>query len=135
MIKVDTVVAKETTYVAAWTAVLSLLMQAVFIFLQKWDYTVLLGNLWGGAISVLNFFVMGLFIQKAVLQTEQEARKTIKLSYTLRTGLLFVFVVIGVVLPFFATAPLLISLFFSRIAIFLKIFQKNTEKEAVESNE
>ena len=135
VMKVDQTVLKETTYVAVWTIVLSLLMQAVFLFLHKWDYTVLLGNLWGGAVSVLNFFCMGLFIQKAVNTDQDEARKIIKLSHSLRTLALFVLVVIGVWLPCFSPLAVILSLFFSRIGIFIKAFQLKQTKEATNQHE
>ena len=64
--KVDKTVAKETEYIAFFSVVLSVLMQAVFLIIGKWNYTVLLGNIWGIIIAVGNFFVMGLFVQKAV---------------------------------------------------------------------
>lgn len=133
--KVEMTVKKETTYIAAWAAILSLLMQAIFILLKKWDYTVLLGNLWGGTIAVANFFVMGLFVQKAVTQTEDEARKTIKLSYSLRNVALLVLVILGVVAPFFSTGAVLIPLFFPSIAVYLKAFKPKKGKEANQKNE
>ncbi|MBE7040960.1 MAG: hypothetical protein E7400_03230 [Ruminococcaceae bacterium] len=132
--KVEKVVAKETTYVAVLTLLLSVLMQAVFLFMHKWDYTVLLGNLWGGAISVLNFFCMGLFVQKAVLKEPEEAKKIIKLSQTLRTFILFVLVAVGVLLPCFSAIAVILPLFFSRIGIFVKAFQLKA-KEAAHRNE
>ncbi len=133
--KVENVVKKETTYVAVCVAILSLIMQAVFILLKKWDYTVLLGNLWGGTIAVSNFFVMGLFVQKAVTQTEIEARKTVKLSYTLRNMVLLLLVILGVVAPFFSTAAVLISLFFPSVAVYSKAFTPKKDKEASQKNE
>ena len=60
--KVDKTVAKETEYIAFFSVVLSVLMQAVFLIIGKWNYTVLLGNIWGIIIAVGNFFVMGLFV-------------------------------------------------------------------------
>lgn len=132
--KVEKIVAKETTYIAFWTLVLSVLMQAVFLFLHKWDYTVLLGNLWGGIISVLNFFCMGLFVQKAVSKDAEEAKKIIKLSQSVRMLVLFVLVVIGVLLPCFSAISVVLPLFFSRIGIFVKAFQIKS-KEASHQNE
>ena len=63
--KVDGTVRKETIYIAAAVLILSMLMQAVFLIIKQWDYTVLLGNLLGGGVAVLNFFLMGLTVQKA----------------------------------------------------------------------
>ncbi len=47
--KIDAIVRRETIYIAVWVGILSLLMEAVFLIIGKWDYTVLLGNLLSGA--------------------------------------------------------------------------------------
>lgn len=134
MIKPNKTILSETLYILLWTAILSVIMQVAFIALNHWDYTVLLGNLWGGSISVLNFFCMGLFIQKAVSVNQDEARKIIKLSQTLRTLALFVLIVIGILVPFFSTIAVILPLFFSRVGIFIKAFQIK-KKEAEHQNE
>ena len=43
MKKIEPVVYKETANIALWTLILSAIMQAVFLVIGKWDYTVLLG--------------------------------------------------------------------------------------------
>ena len=53
---VDKAVRQMTVYVAGWTLVFSLLMQAVFLVGGWWNLTVLFGNLLGGAAAVSNFF-------------------------------------------------------------------------------
>ena len=120
--KVDATVKKETIYIASWCAVLSLLMQAVFLILKYWDYTVLLGNLWGYIGAVANFFLMGLTVQKAVTKSEEEARKTIKLSHTLRSMFILIVAVIGISVPVFNMWAAIIPLLFPRIAIMFRSF-------------
>ena len=71
MAKVDKVVIKETKYIALWVVIFSLVMEAVFLIINKWDYTVLLGNLLSGTVGVLNFFLMGIGVQKAIMQEEK----------------------------------------------------------------
>lgn len=134
MVKPNKIVIAETLYILLWTAILSLVMQLIFVFTNHWDYTVLLGNVWGAFISVLNFFCMGLFIQKAVNVNQDEAKKIIKLSQTLRTLALFVLIVIGILMPFFSTIAVILPLFFSRFGIFIKAFQIK-KKEAEHQNE
>ena len=56
MKKIDATVLKETKYILFWALILSALMQAVFLIIRQWDYTVLLGNLLSGGSAVLNFF-------------------------------------------------------------------------------
>ena len=47
------------------------------------DYTVILGGLGGGAVAVLNFFLMGLTVQKAAAcEDEGSARMRLKASYS-----------------------------------------------------
>ena len=66
MKKIDETVLKETKYIAAWIFIFSVLMQAVFLVICEWNYTVLLGNILSAVFSVLNFFLMGLTVQKAL---------------------------------------------------------------------
>ncbi len=117
MKKIDKVVRNETGYIAAWVAVFSILMQAVFLIFQKWDYTVLLGNFLGAGVAVLNFFLMGLTVQAATAKSEKEAKGMMKLSQSLRTLLLFTAAVIGAAVPCFQIIASLLPLFFPRIAI------------------
>ena len=124
--KVDKTVIKETKYIASFVLILSVLMQAVFLMISKWDYTVLIGNLWGIIIAVGNFFVMGLFVQKAVTQDEKDARQTVKASQSLRFAGIFVLAVIGILVPFLNSIAVVIPLVFPRIAIMLRpLMNKN----------
>ena len=122
--KIDKTVIKETKYIAYFVAIFSVLMQAIFLIISKWDYTVLLGNIYGAVIAIGNFFVMGLFVQKAVLQEEKDARQTVKASQSIRMALVFILLAIGVII--FKQTPArmatVIPLIFPRIAIVLRVF-------------
>ena len=133
MPKIDKTVQKETGYIALWVLIFSILMQATFLVIGKWDLTVLFGNLLGGALAVLNFFLMGIGVQKAVRKEEKEARDLMKLSQTLRSFLVLVVVIVGVVLHCFHTVAVILPLFFPRIAVAIRpLFMKkeagNSEK-------
>lgn len=129
MAKVDKVVLKETKYIALWVIIFSLIMEAVFLIINKWDYTVLLGNLLSGAVGVLNFFLMGLGVQKAVMQEEKEAKQTMKVSNLLRMFLIFVTVVVGVTVSVFNNWAVIIPIFFPRISILLRpLFDKRKDE-------
>lgn len=120
--KIDKTVIKETKYIASFVIIFSVLMQAVFLMISKWDYTVLLGNLWGIIIAVGNFFVMGLFVQKAVTQDEKEARQTVRASQSLRMAAIFVLAAVGLII-FKQTSTrvaIVLPLIFPRIAIMLR---------------
>ncbi|MBE7037234.1 MAG: hypothetical protein E7403_08070, partial [Ruminococcaceae bacterium] len=110
-----------------------LIMQAIFLLIGKWDYTVLLGNLWGASVMVLNFYTMGLFVQKAVVAQEDDAKKIMKLSHMLRTLALFALIVIGVVVPWCSTLAVIISLFLSHFAILCKAYKDNFNLKKEES--
>ncbi|MBR2404406.1 MAG: ATP synthase subunit I [Clostridia bacterium] len=137
MIKADKTVVKETLWISAWICVLSVIMQAVFIFAHLWSYKVLLGNLLGAAVMILNFFFMGITVQQALGKDEADAKKLMKLSQSLRTLFIFVCVVLGVVLPCFSTIATIIPLFFPRIAVALRPLIKNKQeaKEVSVQNE
>ena len=126
--KIDKTIIKETKYVASFVVILSVLMQAVFLIIAKWNYTVLLGNIWGAALAVGNFFVMGLFVQKAVAQDEKDARQTIRASQSIRFAIIFLLAVVGILI--FKQKPtrvaILIPLVFPRIAIMIRpLIDKN----------
>ena len=122
--KIDKTVIKETKYIAAFVMIFSVLMQAIFLIINKWDYTVLLCNIYGAAVAIGNFFAMGLFVQKAVSQEEKDARQTVKASQSIRMALVFILLAIGVII--FKQTPArvatVIPLIFPRIAIMLRVF-------------
>ncbi len=125
MVKVDSTVKKETLFVFASVLILSALMQAVFLMIGKWDYTVLLGNVLSATASVLNFFLLGLTVQKCVNIEKEEAKKKIKLSQALRLLFMVVIAVLGAVLPCFNIFSTIIPLLFPRIAFVLRpLFNK-----------
>ncbi len=122
MKKIDPTVLKETAYITVFTIIFSMLMQSVFLILQKWDYTVLLGNLLGIIAVVLNFFLMGLTVQNAVQKEEKDAKNLMKLSQTGRLFMMFVFALIGYLVPVFNAIAVVIPFLFPRIAIMLRPF-------------
>ena len=125
MKKVDATVLQETKYVSVWVLILSVLMQSVFLVIRKWDYTVLLGNLLSGAISVLNFFLMGLTVQSALGKDEKEVKNAVKLSQTYRSLMMFAMLAVGVLVPVFNTLAVVIPVVFPRISfIFRPMFDK-----------
>ena len=117
---IDATVLKETRYIAGITVLLSVVMEAVFCIVGKWDFTVLLGHLWGGACAVLNFFLMGLTVQSAVTKEEKDAKNLIRFSQSARMLMLLVLAGIGYLVPVFHTIAVVIPLLFPRAAIFLR---------------
>lgn len=118
--KVDPVVLKETRFIAAVALILSALMQAVFLVIGQWDYTVLLGNLWGVLLAVGNFFLMGLTVQHCLTLEPDDAKKKMKLSQQGRLLMLLVLCMIGAALSCFNTIALLIPQFFPRLGVTIR---------------
>ena len=125
MKKIDAVVLKETKYIGLWVLIFSMLMQAVFLIIGKWHYSVLLGNLLTGFFAVLNFLLMGITVQRALGREEKEARTMIKVSQMYRNLMILVVAAVGVLLSCFNTVAVIVPLFFPRIAILmLPIFNR-----------
>lgn len=120
MRKIDETVLRETKYIGAVVLILSILMQAVFLILRFWNMTVLWGNLLSGVFAVLNFFLMGITVQKAVTKDEKGAADMMRFSQSMRNGMLLIVGVVGVSVSCFHPAAVLIPLFFPRIAVMLR---------------
>ena len=116
---VQPAVKKETKRVVKITAVGLILMWILFAVLHftmpdkvPLDYTVFLGGIGGGAVAVLNFFLMGLAVQKAASASDEgTARLKLKASYSQRFLMQILWVILAIVAPCFhfvaGIAPLL----------------------------
>ena len=114
--KIDGTVKKETAYVAAAEGVLVALMLAVYLIISKFTLNVLFAALISGGVSVLNFFMMGLTVQKAVtLEDDSDRRKLIRASQLLRLLIIGVVVIVCAVFPKLDIFALFIPLFFPRL--------------------
>ncbi len=122
MSKIDATVLKETKYIAGFVILLSVILEAIFLIIGKWDFRVLTGNLLSGTAGVLNFFLMGITVQEAVLKDEKDAKTTMKLSQTYRTLFLAIVLIIGLSVPCFNKIAVIITLFFPRLAIMARPF-------------
>lgn len=116
---VQPAVKKETKRIVKITAVGLILMWILFAVLHfampdkvPLDYTVFLGGIGGGAVAVLNFFLMGLAVQKAAAASDEgTARMKLKASYSQRFMMMILWVIVAIVAPCFhfvaGIAPLL----------------------------
>ena len=116
---VQPAVKKETKRVVKITAVGLILMWILFAVLHftmpdkvPLDYTVFLGGIGGGAVAVLNFFLMGLAVQKAASASDEGTeRMKLKASYSQRFLMQILWVILAIVAPCFhfvaGIAPLL----------------------------
>ena len=125
MVNSRSVILKETKFIFVWEILLSLPMQALFYILGEWDYTVLLGNTLSGVVAVLNFFLMGIAVRKAIGEKENDARKVITASCRCRLLMILILLVIGVTISAFHFWAMIPPLLFPRIAIaFRPLFDK-----------
>ena len=116
---VQPAVKKETKRIIKLTIVGRILMWILFAVLHfampdkvPVDYTVFLGGIGGGAVAVLNFFLMGLAVQKAASASDEgTARMKLKASYSQRFLMQILWVILAIVAPCFhfvaGIAPLL----------------------------
>lgn len=113
-------VKKETKNVAKYTGIGVVFMWVVFFILHMilpekvlFDYTVILGGLGGGFIAVLNFFLLGLTVQKvASTENEENAQKFMKTSYSKRMMLQAVWMIVAIAAPCFQFVAGLVPLLF-----------------------
>ena len=120
--KIDPTVRQETLFIAACVAVLTVLMEAVFLLTGFWDMTVLWGGLLGAFAATLNFFLMGMTVQKAVVKEEKDAKNLMRASQSLRLIMLLGFCALGAAIPVFNLVATLIPLLFPRMGVFLRGF-------------
>ncbi len=85
------------------------------------DYRVILAGICGGAVAVLNFFLMGITVQKVTeTEDEQAAVKKMRTSYTYRMLLQGIWAVLAIILPCFQFAAGLIPLLIPGASIKLR---------------
>lgn len=132
MIEIQPAVKQETRRITLFTAVGVVAMWVlfgVFHLIQPetvpFDYTVFLGGIVGGAIAVLNFFLMGLTGQKvASTENEDDARAKMKASYTQRLMLQILWIVLAIVAPCFQFVAGIAPLMFPSLGIKSMVFWK-----------
>lgn len=115
----------ETKKVAISTLVGVILMYIAFFALHAlmpekvpFDYTVILAGIGGGMIAVLNFFMMGLTVQKVVSDTDEDrAKMRMKSSYSQRTMMQMLWVIVAILVPCFHFVAGIVPLLFPGIGI------------------
>ncbi len=108
-------VVKTTLYVAAFSLVLSLIMELIFVIVGKWNLGVVYSNCLSWGVSVLNFFLMALTVTKATENPESSSVK-LKLSQAGRLAMIAAVLAIGFIFDCFNKIALVIPIFFPRIS-------------------
>lgn len=128
--KPDNAVRRTTARVAIGIFALVAVMLAVYAVIGKFSARVLLGGLYTGLLTVINFFVMGLTVQGVTdraaerERTEQELadltiemKNRMKLSYNLRMIALFALLVLGIAVFKFDPLATILPVVFPTIVI------------------
>lgn len=119
--KIDKVVYKEACFVGAWVIIFSAVMEAVFLIIGAWDYTVLLGNLLSGVMGVVNFLLLGMTVQKALaLGDPKKAGNIMKVSQLVRLLIMGGVAALGATLDCFNLWATLIPLLFPRLSMIIR---------------
>lgn len=128
--KPDRAVLRETARVAAGVFALVALMLAVFAVLGRFSAGALLGGVYTGALTVLNFFIMGLTVQgvtdraaekerseQELAELTIEMKNRMKLSYNLRMIALFALLVAGLAVFKFDPLATILPVVFPTVVI------------------
>ncbi len=119
---VDKVVKQETLNIAKGLLICSAITMLVYLVIGQFTLAVLLGSLYGCAVTLLNFFLMGITVQN-VTKTEDEkmAKKKMQFSYSMRQLGLLLLVGLGMYISveygIFHWLPILIALIYPRLII------------------
>lgn len=73
-------VLKETKHIALGTLILSAVMLAVFALTGQFDFNVLWGALYGSALAVANFFLLGMTVQRIAETAQGNSENEVKLA-------------------------------------------------------
>jgi len=129
--KIQKAIWKETCNITLGVVALSAVMQAVFFLIGKWDPTVLWGNLLGGGYAILNFFILGLTVQKVAADADEKRGKNLmQFSYSTRMFFTMVVVFLGISVPLFNWIAVFAPQLFPRITIFFMGVKGKHAKEA-----
>lgn len=122
-LQLDPVVKKELRFMAIAAAVCTALVQVGFVAFSRWDYTVAVGGVLGYCLTVLNFFLMSLGVQRAVSDPDpQHAQLVMKASYSRRSVLLLAVMIVSFVVKQIHWLPVVAAVFYPTIVIFVRQF-------------
>lgn len=129
--KINSTVKKETAFVLGFTFVLCAILQSVYLICGFFSPRALAATAVAWLLSGANFLLMGLTVQKALEDTEENAKKRMKASQSMRSLMMLVVLVVSILilgseLP--TILALLIPLLFPRIALTVRVMRvKQTE--------
>ena len=127
------IVFKETAVVVVGHVICVAVMLGIFALLGKFNRSVLLGGVVGSLVAILNFFFMAMCVSLAADKAEKQDVKggqaLVRMSYLIRTVMLFLVFFACLKSGFFDLFALLIPLLFTRpVLTVAEFFRKSGEK-------
>ena len=101
----------------------------VLFFAMGYDYSLIIGGIYGCVISVLNFFLLGKTAQIGLKKNSKSAQTYMSAMYCARYMGMFVLLTLGALAPFINLIASAVPLFFPRIAIMIREFITSKKKE------
>lgn len=136
MSKIAPAVKKETTHIALGTSIGVVIMLIVFAVLHRFNAGVLVSALIGGALAVMNFFALGITVQKiSEGQTEERGRKWMQFSYNMRMLVMVVWLIVAMAVPFLNWVAAAIPMLMPRLTIAVMQITGMYKKEKPEDSE
>lgn len=114
---------REVKRIAVGECVFLAVMLAVYAAIGRFSLAVVLGGALGAAYAVLNFYMLGVTVQRVAdmadsgEQDEKIAKARMKSSYTTRMVLMVGVVIVAFVLPFVDVLACIIPMLFPRLTI------------------
>lgn len=116
--KIAPAVKKETGHIALGTAIGVVLILIGFFVFKQFNSGVLVSAIIGGMVAVLNFFILGLTVQKiANGESEERGRKWMQFSYNMRMLVMVIWLIVALAVPFFNWVAALLPLLMPRLTI------------------
>ncbi len=96
----------------------------VLFFAMSFDYTLIIGGIYGNIFCVLNFWLLGVTAQSAVRKSPKKAQTYMNSMYCIRYLGLFLVMTAAAILPFINLLTALIPLLFPKLVITIRAFRE-----------
>ncbi|MEY8356106.1 ATP synthase subunit I [Lachnospiraceae bacterium 54-53] len=120
--KLQQAVKKETIHITYGVCGLGVIVLLAFVLSGRFDLPVFFGLALGGLVSIANFLLLGITVQKAAKSSSDKGRYLIRLSYSVRILLLGIYIFFAMKTPWLNPVTAIAALFFPRITIAIMNF-------------
>lgn len=123
----DQLIKKQIRNNAIIVCILDIIFFVILCFLKKYNLLVLFGLILGSSYSVLNFIFIAISTEKLVfssvdLENKNKIKSKAVFYYYIRYLLMAIVIIIAIKINKIDNLAFLVSLFFSKIAIFVQAF-------------